>query len=178
MWPNHANLVTFKAEILNGKFHVLRIVSCRPEFCNFIKKESPAQVFSCEFHNIFKNISFTEHLCMTDFFDSLYVKIIGCSKSSQIISWSDHENFANYSRKQPPKVFYEKHVLKSFATFTGKHLWQTVGGRASLSIVAVFRSGKFWKLFAEAATRGTLLKKATLKISLNSQEKTCGREAY
>ena len=115
---------------------------------------------------------------MTDFFDSLYVKIIGCSKSSQIISWSDHENFANYSRKQPPKVFYEKHVLKSFATFTGKHLWQTVGGRASLSIVSVFRSGKFWKLFAEAATRGTLLKKATLKISLNSQEKTCVREAY
>ena len=91
MWPNHANLVKFKAEILNGKFHVLRIVSCRPEFCNLIKKESPAQVFSCEFHNIFKNISFTEHLCMTDFFDSLYVKIIGCSKSSHIISWSDHE---------------------------------------------------------------------------------------
>ena len=30
--------------------------------CNFIKKESLAQVFSCEFCEIFKNIFFTEQL--------------------------------------------------------------------------------------------------------------------
>ena len=173
MWLNPANLVTFKEEIVNGKFHFLRIVSCRLEFCNFIKKETPTQVFFCEFHKIFKNISFTEHLCMTDFYDSFYVKIIiGYSKSSLIISWSDHENFWNYSRKQPPRVLYKKGVLKSFATFTGKYLWRTIGGKASLSIVAVFRSWKLWKLFAEAATRGILLKKALLKILQNSQEKT------
>ena len=80
-------------------------------------------MFFCEFHKIFKNITFTEHLCMTDFYDSFYVKIIiGYSKFSLIISWSDHENFGNYSRKQPPRVLYKKGVLKSFATFTGKHL--------------------------------------------------------
>ena len=29
--------------------------SCRPKACNFIKKETPAQVFSCEFCEISKN---------------------------------------------------------------------------------------------------------------------------
>ena len=33
--------------------------------CNFIKKETLAQVFSCEFREIFKNIFFTEHLWVT-----------------------------------------------------------------------------------------------------------------
>ena len=33
--------------------------------CNFFKKETLAQVFSCEFCEIFKNIFFTEHLRVT-----------------------------------------------------------------------------------------------------------------
>ena len=33
--------------------------------CNFVKKEIPAQVFSCEFCEIYKNIFFTEHLWET-----------------------------------------------------------------------------------------------------------------
>ena len=33
-----------------------------PEACNFIKKESLAQVFSCEFCEISKNTFFIEHL--------------------------------------------------------------------------------------------------------------------
>ena len=33
--------------------------------CNFIKKETLAQVFSCEFCEIFKNTFFTEHLRTT-----------------------------------------------------------------------------------------------------------------
>ena len=35
-----------------------------PESCNFIKKETRMQVFSCEFRKIFKNIFFnrTPHL--------------------------------------------------------------------------------------------------------------------
>ena len=33
--------------------------------CNFIKKETLAQVFSCEFCEIFKNIYFLEHLRAT-----------------------------------------------------------------------------------------------------------------
>ena len=36
-----------------------------PEACNFIKKESLAQVFSCEFCEISKNTFFTEHLRTT-----------------------------------------------------------------------------------------------------------------
>ena len=37
----------------------------RPEACNIIKKETLAQVFSCEFCEISKNILFTEHLHAT-----------------------------------------------------------------------------------------------------------------
>ena len=33
--------------------------------CNFIKKETLSQIFSCEFHEISKNIIFTEHLWAT-----------------------------------------------------------------------------------------------------------------
>ena len=33
-----------------------------PKACNFIKKETLAQVFSCEFCEISKNTLFTEHL--------------------------------------------------------------------------------------------------------------------
>ena len=35
--------------------------------CNFIKKETLAQVLSCEFCEIYKNIFFTEHLWSTSF---------------------------------------------------------------------------------------------------------------
>ena len=35
------------------------------EACNFIKKETLAQVFSCEFCEISKNTFFTEHLLAT-----------------------------------------------------------------------------------------------------------------
>ena len=33
-----------------------------PEACNFIRKETLAQAFSCEFREISKNTYFTEHL--------------------------------------------------------------------------------------------------------------------
>ena len=36
-----------------------------PKACNFIKKETLAQVFFCEFCEIFKNTFFTEHLRTT-----------------------------------------------------------------------------------------------------------------
>ena len=36
-----------------------------PQACNFIKKETLTQVFSCEFCEISKNIFFTEHLRTT-----------------------------------------------------------------------------------------------------------------
>ena len=36
-----------------------------PETCNFIKKETLAQVFFCEFSEIYKNTFFTEHPLVT-----------------------------------------------------------------------------------------------------------------
>ena len=40
------------------------------EACNFIKKETLAQVLSCEFCKILKNTFFTEHLQATAFYSS------------------------------------------------------------------------------------------------------------
>ena len=61
MWRFPADLVTFTDEILNGKLHFLcseapcNFHDIRPEACNFIKKETLAQVFFCEFCEISKN---------------------------------------------------------------------------------------------------------------------------
>ena len=46
-------------------FQKIRAKINRPEAWNFIKKETPTQVFSCEFCDIFKNNFFTEHLPAT-----------------------------------------------------------------------------------------------------------------
>ena len=43
------------------------------EVCNFIKKETLAQLFSCEFCESSRNIFFTKHLCATA--SELFVKI-------------------------------------------------------------------------------------------------------
>ena len=44
--------------------------------CNFIKKETLAQVFSCEFCEISKNNFFTEHLRTTAFDKRLEIIIV------------------------------------------------------------------------------------------------------
>ena len=41
------------------------LIKLQASFCNFIKKETPAQVFSCEFCEIFKSTFFTEYLRVT-----------------------------------------------------------------------------------------------------------------
>ena len=38
------------------------LIKLQVEACNFIKKETLAQVFSCEFEEIFKKTFFTEQL--------------------------------------------------------------------------------------------------------------------
>ena len=55
------------------KFHKIRGKTLEPESlsCNFIKKETLAQVFSCEFSEISKNTFFTEHLWTTVSFKRL-----------------------------------------------------------------------------------------------------------
>ena len=39
--------------------------SCRLEVWNFMKKETPVQMFSCKFCNIFKGTFFVEHISMS-----------------------------------------------------------------------------------------------------------------
>ena len=41
------------------------LIKLQAEVCNFIKKETAAQVFSCEFCEHFKNTFLTEHLWIT-----------------------------------------------------------------------------------------------------------------
>ena len=48
----------------------LFVIKLQAEACNFIKKETVAQVFSCEFYKIFKNTFFTEHLWTAGFASS------------------------------------------------------------------------------------------------------------
>ena len=38
------------------------LIKLHAEACNFVKRETLAQVFSCEFCEIFENTVFTEHL--------------------------------------------------------------------------------------------------------------------
>ena len=42
-----------------------KVAGLSPRACNFIKKETLSQVFSCEFYEISKNTFFTEHLLVT-----------------------------------------------------------------------------------------------------------------
>ena len=50
---------------VHTKNHTRSDSTCIPQVCNLIKKESVAQVFSCEFWEISKNTFFTEHLRTT-----------------------------------------------------------------------------------------------------------------
>ena len=44
---------------------LLYFIMLLPQACNFIKKETQVQVFTCEFCEISKNTFFTEHLWVT-----------------------------------------------------------------------------------------------------------------
>ena len=47
------------------KFIIKFIIIIKSQACNFIKKETLAQMFSCEFCQISNNAFFTEHLRTT-----------------------------------------------------------------------------------------------------------------
>ena len=55
----------FHVKRFSYKFHKIHRKTLVPEACNFIEKETLAQVFSCEFCEISKNIFFTDHLWTT-----------------------------------------------------------------------------------------------------------------
>ena len=53
--------------------------------CNFIKKETLAQVFSCEFGKILKNTNFIEHFLVTA---SVYANYHVCSNAQSQVQWN------------------------------------------------------------------------------------------
>ena len=57
------------------------LIKCRPEACNFVKKETPVQMFSCEFFKISRNTFFTEHLLW------LLLNSKSCFLKISIFSW-------------------------------------------------------------------------------------------
>ena len=59
------NTSQYFLEIISQYFQKQSPEVFRPEACIFIKKETQAQAFSCEFCEIFKNTFFTEHLRTT-----------------------------------------------------------------------------------------------------------------
>ena len=49
------NVATFMLQLCYHKNSRQNLANHRPEACNFIKKETLTQVFSCEFYEIYKN---------------------------------------------------------------------------------------------------------------------------
>ena len=71
-WSSHRRCSMWKGVLRNftkftGKqlFQGLFLSKVAGQVCKFIKKETLAQVFSCEFCEIFKNTFFTEHVWTT-----------------------------------------------------------------------------------------------------------------
>ena len=70
---------------------------CRPEVCNFIKQETQAQVFSCEFCKICKNTFFIGHLRTTA---PVSCMMLSYSYDIRIIEVNNNYNKNTYSKSQ------------------------------------------------------------------------------
>ena len=86
--------------------------------CNFIKKETLAQVFSCEFCAISKNTFFTEQLRT-----AVSTKNLKFEKAAKIFS---NAYVCMPLRSSHQRCSVRKSVLRNFAKFTGKHLCQNL----------------------------------------------------
>ena len=83
--------------------------------CNFIKKETLAQVFFCEFCEISKNTFFTEHVWATAFYNSSIV----------------HKK--DFIKKETlAQVFSYEFCEISKSTFFTEHVWATVSYNSSV----------------------------------------------
>ena len=56
------NFAKFTGKHLCEGLFLNKVTGLGPQTCNFIKKETLAPVFSCEFCKIYKNTFLTEHL--------------------------------------------------------------------------------------------------------------------
>ena len=85
-------------------------------------------MFSCEFDENFKNTYFEEHLWNAT---SVQLRInYPLNDSEKVWDGKEGRNFFEslcFVKKQPPEVFFlRKGVIRNFATFTEKHLCQSL----------------------------------------------------
>ena len=90
-----SNFAKFTGKHLCQSLFFNKVAGLRSQACNFIKKETLAQVLSCEICEISKNTFFTENI---------RAAASVCIGSGRL------------------EVFCKKGVLKNFEKFTGKHL--------------------------------------------------------
>ena len=118
---------------------------CRAEACNFIKKETPAQMFSWEFCEIFNNTCFCRkplvavsamaficYLFLQRLYHSIWIfgfwevwkitKFKTRDRCLQVLYWKAVIKFFSKLRSSRPELSYKKSVLESFAKFTEKYL--------------------------------------------------------
>ena len=137
-----------------------RVFLSRSEACIFIKKETLAQVFSCEFCKISKSTFFHRtplvgaSVCTAcKVFEINITWMINSSLLKLFSVWNFHN---------------EKVVFCLVSLGTWKH--DCVMNKRDIF--------SFLLLVTEATTRGVLFKKVFLEISQNSQENTCEESLF
>ena len=127
------NFAKFTGKHLCQSLFFNKVTGLRPEVCNFIKKETLAQMFSSEFCEFSKNTSFTEHLraSASEIYDAdkLFLNDWFTNEGVLILfpvgpfpGDSHHWNLTfllivKIYRSSRPEVFCKKSVLKYFAEF-------------------------------------------------------------
>ena len=98
--------------------------------CNFVRKETPVQIFSCEICEIFKNAFFTEHHRTTAFFFLFFFVLFEGVFPKFEIDITLRETISgcclqiyetSQNRSSRSQMFFKIDVLKNFPNFTGKH---------------------------------------------------------
>ena len=159
------------------KFHKIHRKASVPESqaCNFIKKETLAKVFSCEFCEISKNTFFTEHLWVaaSEFVTDRLIFRSRCCRSHNFFKIRVLKNFAilepisNNKAAGLPTVtasdFLRQQIL--FCSW----IWYLLLSRAG------FCSGLLWKheLYLRSSHWSCSVKKMFLENLQISQQNSC-----
>ena len=80
--------------------------------CNFIKKETPTQLFSCEIYATFKNTFFTEEFCCLLLY-IVFINFLGMAVPSTPKISKIHESFLSFIYFYM-EVFENKYSKKNF----------------------------------------------------------------
>ena len=114
--------------------HLCQSPFFKPQACNFIKKETPAEVFSREFCEISKNIFFIEHLWATA---SEYLQYVRCRSSVwnfPLVSFSKIFSIWN--------TYFQEHLRVFFIHFFFLSLFQTAMCQAKIYSLFLFVASK------------------------------------